>query len=617
MKLSRKNKKTRKKAELDVPANDLPLCESATEFSVEKIAVTSADQPPTLSASNDLQRPRKILSGTELQKNNIYSFGRYLRHYGLVFLLFPLLAFAIYASALDSNFVLDDYDNIETSQAVKMTELTWESLIRAGTEGFLQRRPLPNISFALNYYYGGLKTRNFRIFNILIHAINGLVLYLLFSFTFMTPALKRQNDTAGFIPLGAAIVWLVHPVQVQSVTYIVQRMNSMAAMFYLVMMLCYVKGRLTNSDRKRYIFFFLAVLSFLLGLGSKENVALAPFSLLLYEYIFFQHSDHLWLKKNLVKMSTFLLVSLAVPLIYLGGNPLSYIVSSYDKYTYTMPQRLMTESRVVVFYLKQILTAHPANLNILHWFSISESMTQPINTLLSVMLIAGLIFGAIYFSKSKPLFSFAVLWFFVNLLVESTFFNLEIVFEHRSYLPSTFVILGIVVYGTRITPPNSVRKVISLILIVVLCFWTYSRNSVWADEIAFWQDCIGKNPKANRAFNELANAYDREGLTERAVRTYYQGIAINNNDWRLHYNLADSLESKGETVKAIMHYERVIQIVPNFANAHYRLGINYARLEKLRKALWHSEEALRLDPSMQKAKANVIAIKKRLIRQPL
>lgn len=556
------------------------------------------------------ETPRPVPQSKQERGEGRPASGRNLIFTYVAILFFPVLAFIIYSNSLDSNFLLDDYDNIEVRQAIKMTRLNWDSLIKAGTDGLLQRRPLPNITFALNYYFGKLSTRGYHIVNILIHALNGVLLYLLFLRTFQTPVLQKKYVHAGFIPLAAATIWLVHPVQVQSVTYIVQRMNTMATMFYLLAMLCYVHARLTASNRNRFIFFGLTGFAILLGLGSKETVSSIPYSLLLFEFVFFQNCDLRWLKKNLPAIALMAASFLACAFLYLGENPISKISSSYESYTYTMGQRIITEFRVVLFYLKQILLAHPSNLNILHHFPVSTSLLQPVSTILSLLAIAGVVLWATFVARKEPLFFFAALWYFGNLVIESSVVNLEIIFEHRSYLPSTFVILAIVIYASRAVPYQLARKALFIGLIALLGFWTYGRNSVWADEIAFWQDCITKNPKANRAYNELAIAYEREGQKNKAIQTYYQGIRVNNNDWRLHYNLGDAFDSLGETAKAIEQFELVTKIMPGFAPAHFRLGTDYARIENFQKAFWYTREALRLDPTLTEARNKLALLQK-------
>ena len=560
--------------------------------------------------------PETVLTDSQSapeQQENLSIHRKYLKPSYFAVLFFPLLAFILYSNALDSNFVLDDYRNIEANQAVKMTELTWDSLVKAGTEGKLKTRPLPNITFALNYYFCKLTTRGYHFVNILIHAINGILLYLLFTYTFQTPVLKKKYGYAGFIPLAAAAIWLAHPVQVQSVTYIVQRMNSMATMFYILAMLCYILARMSTSGRNKLTLFGISFFSTILGLGSKEIVASIPFSLLLFEFLFFQNFNFLWLKKNLSKIAILLSFFILVAVIYLGDNPINAIRANYENYNYTMGQRVITEFRVVIFYLKQILIPHPSNLNILHDFPVSDSLIQPASTLLSFLVIVGAVFSAIFVAKNEPLFSFAVLWYFGNLVMESSIINLEIVFEHRSYLPSTFVILAIVTYASRIVPYSLVRKALFICLISILGFWTHSRNSVWANEITFWQDCINKNPKDSRAHDELANAYYREGKIKKAIQTYYQGIQVKDN-WKLHYNLGNVFDEFWEPEKAIAQYKWVIGIKPGYVRAHFKLARNYARIEDFQKALWHTKEALRLDPSLNVARANLIDLQKRTKR---
>ena len=310
MKLSRKQKKELSKKNIKKTDDIFFLDEAKKEpFINTTELLTTIDQLKDDPCPENSTRDETVLNDPQSdleQHENLSIHRKNLKPSYFAVLFFPLLAFILYSNALDSNFVFDDYNNIEANQAVKMTELTWDSLVKAGTEGKLKTRPLPNITFALNYYFGKLTTRGYHFVNILIHAINGILLYLLFTYTFQTPVLKKKYGYAGFIPLAAAAIWLAHPVQVQSVTYIVQRMNSMATMFYILAMLCYILARMNTSGRNKLTLFGISFFSTILGLGSKEIVASIPFSLLLFEFLFFQNFEFLWLKKNLSKIAILL-----------------------------------------------------------------------------------------------------------------------------------------------------------------------------------------------------------------------------------------------------------------------------------------------------------------------
>ena len=264
MKLSRKQKKELSKKNIKKTDDVFFLDEAKREpFINTTELLTTIDQLKDDPCPENSTRDETVLNDPQSdleQHENLSIHRKNLKPSYFAVLFFPLLAFILYSNALDSNFVFDDYNNIEANQAVKMTELTWDSLVKVVTESRLKARPFPNISFALNYYFGKFNTRGYHFVNILIHAINGILLYLLFTYTFQTPVLKKKYGYAGFTPLAAAVIWLAHPVQVQSVTYIVQRMNSMATMFYILAMLCYILARMSTSGRKKLTLFGISFL---------------------------------------------------------------------------------------------------------------------------------------------------------------------------------------------------------------------------------------------------------------------------------------------------------------------------------------------------------------------
>ena len=166
------------------------------------------------------------------------------------------------------------------------------------------------------------------------------------------------------------MIWLVHPLHVQSVTYIIQRMNSLAAMFYILAMLLYARGRLARGKGKQSVFFLSSLGAGMLALGSKENAATLPLFILLYEWFFLQDLSFSWLRKRFLPILGVGVFLFFVAMIFLGQHPFDAILNSYGSRDFNMGQRVLTEFRVVLFYMGLLLFPHPARLNIDHDFSI-------------------------------------------------------------------------------------------------------------------------------------------------------------------------------------------------------------------------------------------------------
>ena len=205
--------------------------------------------------------------------------------------LMALLALLVYSNSFQVPFQFDDQPNIVKSQSVHVKEfsLPWlGQLIRENSDSI---RVFAYVTFALNYYFGGLQVFGYHLVNLLIHLSSGLLLYWFLLLTLNLPSLKERYGSIAFsTALFSSLLFLVHPIQTQSVTYIVQRMTSLGAMFYLLAMVLYVKGRLSLGV-KRYLYLAGMVLSYLLGLFTKENVAILPLFIALYEFYFFQNLE--------------------------------------------------------------------------------------------------------------------------------------------------------------------------------------------------------------------------------------------------------------------------------------------------------------------------------------
>jgi hypothetical protein len=227
-----------------------------------------------------------------------------------------------------------------------------------------------------------------------------------------------------------------HPIQTQSVTYIVQRMSSMAGMFYLLSLVLYIKGRL-SAGRPRVLYFGGMALSYLLGVFSKENVAILPLFIALSEFYFFQKLDVSPKgRKILFSLAGVLLIIGIFGLIIWGRRYINVIIEGYEYRTFTMSERVLTQFRIVLYYVTLLIYPHPSRLNLDYDFPVSKTILDPITTLISILIVAGIVGYGIWTAKKRPVLSFFILWYFGNLVIESSIFPLEMAYEHRLYLPA-------------------------------------------------------------------------------------------------------------------------------------------------------------------------------------
>lgn len=521
-----------------------------------------------------------------------------------------ILVFLIYSNTIGTPFILDDVANIQNNTHIRLTSLTSGGITEAGFKSRNKHRPVPYITFALNYYFHQYDVEGYHVVNILIHIITGILLYFLVKSTLNLPTLRFKYETYKWLPLLTTLIWIVHPLHTQSVTYIVQRMNSMAAMFYVLSLFLYIKARIAERRSKKWTLFSACILSGLLALGSKENAATLPFFIVLCEWYFFQDLSKEWLKRHLRHFLVVLLLIGLIAFIYLGTNPWEKLASIRDfaNREFTFTERVLTQFRVVIHYITLIIFPHPSRLNLDYDFPLSHSLIDPVTTLFSIVAIAGLIGLAIYLAKKERLLSFCILWFLGNLVIESSVIPLGIIFEHRTYLPSMLVSLLAVSLGYRYIKPQWAKvSALCVVVVVTMVFsiWTYERNSIWSDEVTLWRDCVAKSPKKPRPRLNLAFALDRKGRLKEAFRHYYEALRIKPDFWEAHYDLARALVRQKRVEEGISHYYEVLRINPEFAEAHYNLGGALMGQERFEEAIRHYYKALEIKPDYAEAHTNL------------
>ncbi|HUL37070.1 MAG TPA: hypothetical protein VLW47_05265 [Thermodesulfobacteriota bacterium] len=359
------------------------------------------------------------------------------------------VAFVAYSNTFDVPFHFDDRPNITDNPNVQIRVFSWENIARLIKNTYKESiRVFSYFTLALNYYFGGFKVFGYHLVNFCIHIASGIFLYWFLLLTFNLPSLKERYGPISYkIALFSSLIFISHPIQTQSVTYIVQRMASMAGMFYLLSFVLYIKGR--RSEGGPRIFYFAGtVFTYLIGVFSKENVAILPLFIALYEFYFFQNFDLSPKgKKVLLALLVGLFILSAIGLIIWGRRYFNVIIEGYQYRTFTMSERVLTQFRIVLFYLTLLIFPHPSRLNLDYDFPISRTIVDPPTTLISILVIAGLVGYGIWTAKKRPVLSFCILWYFGNLVIESSIFPLEMVYEHRLYLPAVgpFVLFSIMV----------------------------------------------------------------------------------------------------------------------------------------------------------------------------
>ncbi|MDF1577150.1 MAG: tetratricopeptide repeat protein [Desulfurivibrionaceae bacterium] len=520
-----------------------------------------------------------------------------------VLLILITVTTIIYSNSFQAPFVFDDFINIVDKNTMQMTNLGYQSLHRAAFEGMNSQRWLPNLSYGLNYYFGGQDVWGYHLVNLVVHILTALVLYGLFFTTLTLPKLGFSPRRAGEVSMIAALIWAVHPLQTNAVTYIVQRMTSMAALFYLAALLCYIRGRLADrAGAGRYIYWFSAFICALLALASKQNSAMLPVMIVAYEFYFLrERDDRPNIKKVAITTGAALLAVFALGWLFVGANPLAAVFAGYGGRDFSLAERLLTQTRVIFHYLSLIVLPLPSRLNLAYDYQISTSLFSPYTTLLATIGIAGLSGLVIFLFRRHRLLSFGLLWFLLNLAIESTVIPLELVFEHRLYLPSSMLLLAFTAAVYRLwTRRRDLLRASWAAVIIALCLFTWQRNTVWATEVDLWEDVVKKSPNLIRSYIYLAWAYNREDryretfeLFQRAAEKGLEDVDIYNNSGKAAFQL-------GMADKAVELFEKAIKLDRFHPESHYNLGVAYGELGEIAKA--RREMALGMELQQAKAK---------------
>ncbi|MFC1837669.1 tetratricopeptide repeat protein [Thermodesulfobacteriota bacterium] len=517
----------------------------------------------------------------------------------LFYVCFAIVVFFLYSKTFQSPIIFDDWYHIEANPHIQISSLSWDAIKAAAFESPLKHRPVPYITLALNYYYDGFNLAGYHLFNILIHLAAGIFLYMFLKTTVLLQRGEKEAVTVCWLSFTAVMIWLVHPLHIQSVTYIIQRMNSMAAMFYILSLLLYVRGRLVKGHVKQSVLFLGSLFSGLLALGSKENAATLPFFILLYEWYFFQDLRLDWLRKRLLPILGVLFLLACIAIFFLGLHPLASIMKGYGSRDFTMEQRVLTEIRVVLFYISLLFLPYPARLNLDHDFNLSLSLLNPPATFLSLCVLAGLFCLAIILGKRERIVSFSILWFLGNLIIESSVIGLEIIFEHRTYLPSMLPVLALVMTGSRIPAKRWMQVLAATLIVLLFSAWTYQRNLVWQDEVTLRRDAAAKAPVKPRALAILANALERKGQFEEAAYYYNETLNLNpRNADEIHFNLGNVYVAQRKLPEAVLHFREAVSLSPetaimrlNLANALSVQGQFYEAYKELKELIrQHPEE---------------------------
>lgn len=480
----------------------------------------------------------------------------------LIFLIILSLIPVVYSNILHAPFVFDEQylDLQENLGNLKILKI-----------GF---RHITNLSFALNDYSGwGLM--GYHLFNILLHALNVILFYYLCHLTLNLPSQQARIGKLRFIPLIAATLFALHPIQTSAVTYIIQRATILATFFCLLSLVFYIWGSLSKDKWISLLFFYPASLVFLVfGLISKEQVVLFPFIIILYDLFFLSAFRWRVLALRLIPIVGVVFFIGSIAVVKLNAlKTLKDILSMYLNINTPIPfkgwmamdvfwtpwQHILTEFRIVCKYLTLIALPLPSRMVFDYGpgYPVSTGLLSPLTTILSISFVVTLVILSIKYAKKYTLLSFGILFYLLTISLESFFaVGLDLYFEHRNYLPSIGIFLALSSFITILLRKVSYKNILYVLLIVSisLSYLTYTRNNVWKSKESLWKDTLKKAPDNKRAMIHLGQSYMNRGDFKDAKGLFIKSLEIDipkkTLDFIAYSNLLNLYSNIGERKEA-------------------------------------------------------------------
>jgi tetratricopeptide (TPR) repeat protein len=537
---------------------------------------------------------------------------------GLACAMIVLAALAVYYNSFSVPLIFDDALSIINNPTIHKLESAFSPPPNECVGG----RPILNFTFALNYALAGLNVWGYHAFNLLIHALAGLTLFGLLRRTLSRPPLNGRFGVAALpLALAVAVIWTVHPLQTEAVTYLSQRAESLMGLFYLLTLYCFVRGVESaefwgspstgsgHSSPKGAVcherrpkagvgWQILSVLACLIGVWTKEIIVTAPVMVLLYDRTFvagsFRESwrRHWWYYLGLA--GTWL------PMVHLIAS-LRQRGIGFDQGV-TWWGYALTSCRSVVLYLKLAVWPHPLVLD--YGFDV---VRHAIVVVPYALILAGLVAATAIALWRRPVMGFAGAWFFLILAPASSVIPIagQPMAEHRMYLSLAAVVtvgvLGLYAWiGQR-------SLIIFMAAAIGLGWLTLQRNKDYRTALAIWSDTVAKCPGNPRAHNNLGDALiNIPGHLSAAISAYETAVRIDPDFPIAQNNLGCALKNiPGRLPEAIGHFTTAFRLKPNYAIAHDNLGIALYQAGRLPEATVQFKEALRIKPDDAEAHNNL------------
>jgi tetratricopeptide (TPR) repeat protein len=469
----------------------------------------------------------------------------------------------------------------------------------------LSGRPVAALSFAIDYAVADGSPSAYHATNLGIHLAAALLVFGITRRTLLTAPLRDRFAGSATTPaLVVALVFVVHPLQTGSVTYIVQRVESLMGLFYLATLYCAIRaleGRDRGGSRAPALWLTASIIACALGMGTKEVMVTAPLIVMVWDYLFARHrtTDRKLLYIGLA--STWGIFALLVA----GGHRSAAVGFGFADWPWW--RYLMTQAQVVAHYLRLSVIPTPLVLDY-EWPAAAALAQVALPGLLLCALLAMTVWGLLRRSAA----AFAGAWFFLILAPSSSVVPIvtEVAAEHRMYLPVAGIIALIVLTlfaALRLTRPLrpgarsgqallGAGLVAAAAVVILFARMTYHRNADYADFDRIWSQTIAERPRNARARNNYATSLLMKGRHAEAEPHLRVAVAENPSFAEAEANLGVALSAQGRLDEGVVHLRRAIELRPDYVSAHRNLGETYALQHRLADALTHYATALERQP---------------------
>jgi tetratricopeptide (TPR) repeat protein len=511
-----------------------------------------------------------------------------------------MVIFVTYWNSLDAPFIFDDSGAIVGNPTIRHLWPIGPALFGA-TFASVAGRPLLNLSFAINYAIGGTSVRGYHISNILFHIAASLALFGVIRRTFLLKGL-REHFASRSTPFAliVTLLWALHPLQTESVTYIVQRGEAMVGFFYLFTLYCVIRA---SHAEHPFRWELCAVVSCLLGMATKEVMATAPPVIFLYDSIFITGS---W--RQTLKRRRWLYVGLACSWFVLAGLMLN---SGKREGTagFGLGMGVWEYARIqfvyIMRYLRLVFCPDPLVLD--YGMNTSRSTGEVVACMLVIVaLLAASVWALI--TRHREL-GFLGLCFFLILAPTSSIVPLpgQVAAEHRMYLPLACVIVLLVIALHQLTQYWRFQKALPFLpalAVVALGFRTMRRNSEYQHPIQIWEDVVAAAPNNARGFTSLGASLFEAGRFSKSIEASNRAIELEPRDPISYYNRGTARQQTGDTILAIADFTKTIELMPRNVSAYINRGSSFQQLGQIGPAARDFTKAIELAPDSAQAYYN-------------